>query len=103
MGLFRLQLHEGCFLDLQSCRRCIETILIEVGVDLAGMKSLFAFQCVNTTFNNTINSSPKLRRIMFKQGTDTEDDIEPILNPLLLGKSTNRTLYPAVVDVKFGS
>ena len=70
----------------------LEAILIEVGE--SEMKSLFVLQRVDTTFQDTIERTRTLRRVMFKQGTNKESDTEPTLNPLLFNKSANRVLYP---------
>ena len=81
-----------------SITELLEVILIEVGDDLAGMKSLFVLQAENKTFKRTIKKSTKLRRIMFRKGTVTKDDKEPVWNPLLFDKSVHSVLYPAVFD-----
>lgn len=74
----------------------LEIILVGVGEnnDLAGIKSLFVLQSVNSTFDNVIKNSPKLRRIMFKQGTDSKHDTEAVLNPLCFDESKQRILCP---------
>ena len=71
----------------------LEDILLEVGK--SDMKPLFVLQRVSTTFRDTIDSSPKLRRVMFMEGTNKERDTEPILNPLCFDESINRVLRPA--------
>lgn len=75
----------------------LETILIQVGGDLAGFKSLFVLQRVSTTFNDMINSSPKVKRIMFKQGTNKDTDTVAVLNPLFFDTNINRVFYPAIL------
>lgn len=66
-------------------------------VRLAGIKSLFVLQRVNKHFNITINGSKKLRRIMFRQDTDSEVDIVPVLNPLFFDPSSDSIIYPAIL------
>lgn len=75
----------------------LQLILIEVGDDIAGFKSLFVLQGVNTAFNDMINSSSKLKRIMFKQGTNKDSDTEPVLNPLFFDKSSNGIIHHATL------
>ena len=72
-------------------------------IAMKGFRSLFELQRVNKLFYTTINNAPKLRRIMFKKGTDKQDDLTPILNPLCFdplsfGDFSHRVLYPAELD-----
>ena len=73
----------------------LEAILLEVGK--SDMKPLFVLQRVSTTFRDTMRSSPKLWRVMFMEGTNKENDTEPILNPLCFDESINRVLRPATL------
>jgi hypothetical protein len=91
------QTNDSAAATVFSITELLEVILLEFGIDLAGMKSLFVLKCVNKTFKHTTKKSPKLRRVMFRRGTDRPEDTVPVLNPLPLDRSINRVLYPAIL------
>jgi hypothetical protein len=73
----------------------LERILLDVGINLSGFKSLFVLQRVNKTFHTTIIESTKLRRLTFRPDTDIAGDTEPVLNPLLHDRGLRRVMYAA--------